>query len=132
MSLGGFALAVVWSAGLGIASSIENQYPPIPDEVCDYSRSEDTSGARVGVAGPDGEALVDAQGKPHTIPACPRLPGPPGSDVDNHGANCKVETNWQGQRGETCEFVEDCGFDVDAQGELVEVCEGPTRQTRRR
>lgn len=127
VALAGFALAVASSAGLGIASGSQGDNPPIPDEVCDYSRGEDTSGARVEVAGPDGEALLDAQGKPHTVPACPGLPSPPGSNVDNHGANCKVETNRRGQRGETCDVVE-CRFDVNAQKELVEVCESPSKR----
>ena len=128
VALGGFALAVACAAGLGIASAGDN-YPPIPDEVCDYRGSEDLSKLRIEVAGPDGELLRDAQGKPHTVPMCPPLPGPPGSNAANRGANCRVETNWRGQRGETCE-AEDCGFDVNAQKELVEVCTGPSKRAR--
>lgn len=127
VALGGFALAVVCSAGLGIASGVEDSDPA---ELCNSHEGEDTSKWRVHVAGSDGEPLRDAHGKPHTVPMCPPPPlGPPGSNAEYGAANCKVETNSRGQRGESCDDV-DCGFDVNAQGELLEVCEGPSKRQR--
>jgi hypothetical protein len=80
----------------------------------------------VGVSGPDGELLRDKHGKPFTLPMCPRPPStPPGSVVIPDDPNCRVEKNWRGVPGVGCEDG-DCGFDVNKQDELVEVCEAPT------
>lgn len=122
VAFGGFALAVVCSAAVGIASSGGES---VPDPLsCDSRSAVDASKLRVEVAGPDGGPLRDERGKPFTIPACPTPPGPPSPNGAARDGNCRVEKDWRGALVEACEDVQDCGFDVNARGELVELCEG--------
>jgi hypothetical protein len=65
--------------------------------------------ARIGVAGPDGNPLLDAQGRPVTI-SKDELFAPPSSPPDGpppvRNPRCRVTRDWMGRPAEVCNDVD--------------------------
>lgn len=108
----------LWLAGTlacmaAVASVAAVVDPPPPPPVPSWTTSDgrvDMSKvpARIGVAGPDGKPLLDAQGHPVTISKDDLFatPPPPPAGPPVRNPHCHVTRNWMGLPAEVCNDVD--------------------------